>query len=258
MGQPKMKKNQKKNNAKVSYKKGRGLVSDGNSSVSSVNMRKQFDVEIEVMSPLHLNSGKANVNIDSDIVHDAMGVPYFPAKRLRGLLYESAVELWEMVACTDKAFSSQLIEELFNRVENSSVTLLIHDFHLDEGADYQKKVEEWAYLSDKYPEIVTQESVLKQYTSIRFRTRINPETGTAADMSLRNVRVLDAGKKFIGKIEILGANEQHLALLELALFNLTRAGMNRNRGLGHIRCSILKKGNSDVANMLKKLREVNQ
>lgn len=243
---------------KIKYKKGKGLVGGGSSAAASVNAWKSFDVEIEVMSPLHLNSGKANVNIDSDIVHDAMGIPYFPAKRLRGLLYESAVELWEMMEGTNKAFSSRLIEELFTRAENSPVQMVLHDFYLETGADYQTKADEWAYLSEKYPKIITQESVLKQYTSIRFRTRINPETGTAADMSLRNVRVLDAGKKFIGKIEILGANKQHLALLELALFNLTRAGMNRNRGLGHIRCSILKKGNSDVANMLKKLREVNQ
>jgi len=254
MGQPKMKKNQKKNNAKVSYKK------SGSGALTSKGAWKSIAVEIEAESPLHLNSGRANVNIDSDIVHDAFGIPYFPAKRLRGLLYESAVELWEMMEGTNKEFSSQLIEELFNRTENSPVQMMIHDFYLAAGADYQKMADGWAYLSEKYPEIITQESVLKQYTSTRFRTRIDPETGTAADMSLRNVRVLDAGTKFYGKIELLGANEQHRALLELALCNLTRAGMNRNRGLGHIRCcsDAKKKGNPDVASMLKKLREVNQ
>ena len=56
----------------------------------------EIDVTIEVLSPIHLGSGQADVNIDSEIVHDAFGFPYFPAKRFKGLLYESALEIREM------------------------------------------------------------------------------------------------------------------------------------------------------------------
>ena len=56
----------------------------------------KIDVTIKILSPIHLSSGQADVNIDSEIVRDAFGFPYFPAKRFKGLLYESAVEVLEM------------------------------------------------------------------------------------------------------------------------------------------------------------------
>ena len=43
----------------------------------------ELSIEIKVLSPIHLGSGQAEVNIDSEIVHDAQGFPYFPAKRFK-------------------------------------------------------------------------------------------------------------------------------------------------------------------------------
>ena len=36
----------------------------------------EYEVRIKTESPLCLNSGKADVNVDADIVHDALGLPY--------------------------------------------------------------------------------------------------------------------------------------------------------------------------------------
>ena len=51
---------------------------------------------IKALSPLHLGSGQADVNVDAEVIHDDAGLPYFPAKRFKGLLYESALEVAEM------------------------------------------------------------------------------------------------------------------------------------------------------------------
>ena len=56
----------------------------------------EIEVKIEVLSPIHLSSGQANVNVDAEVMHEANGLPYFPAKRFKGLLYESALEVTEM------------------------------------------------------------------------------------------------------------------------------------------------------------------
>ena len=56
----------------------------------------EFNVTIAILSPIHLGSGGGDVNIDAQIIHDAFGLPYFPAKTFKGLLYESAVEVREM------------------------------------------------------------------------------------------------------------------------------------------------------------------
>lgn len=58
-------------------------------------MMKQYDVTIQLMSPLQLSGGQADVNVDIDMLVDAMGIPYIPAKRFRGVLYESALEVVE-------------------------------------------------------------------------------------------------------------------------------------------------------------------
>lgn len=56
----------------------------------------ELDVTIKISSPIHLNSGQADVNVDAEIVHDEFDFPYFPGKRFKGLLYESTLEILEM------------------------------------------------------------------------------------------------------------------------------------------------------------------
>ena len=76
--------------------------------------------------------------------------------------------------------------------------------------------------------------VLGQYTSLRYQTRIDRKTGTAADTSLHNLRVVDAGLEFYGQVRLLGGTLQQFQLLALAMKNLTAAGGKRNRGVGEI------------------------
>lgn len=44
----------------------------------------KLTVTIKTLSPLHLGSGQESIIVDSDVVHDQYGMPYFPAKRFRG------------------------------------------------------------------------------------------------------------------------------------------------------------------------------
>lgn len=193
-------------------------------------------VDIELLSPMHLSSGQGDINVDADIVHDAYGLPFFPAKRFKGLLYESALEVAEMAELAQLPFGSGAeLAELFQRSMHSSVQLVIHDFRLPEWRTLQ---ESWGYLEHQYPEIVQPEDVLNEYTSLRYQTKIDRKTGTAADTSLHNLRVLREKRHFCGKIELTGASRVHRYVLLLALRNLMWAGMKRNRGFGRIRCKI--------------------
>ena len=156
----------------------------------------EYEVRIKTESPLCLNSGKADVNVDADIVHDALGLPYFPGKRLRGLLYESAVEVVEMAELCEKNFvERKTVEELFNKRADSTVELIVPNFHLE---DYQDMAKEWKYLQSTFSGLIRPESVLQTYTSIRFQTALDTD-GTAKETSLRNIRVLDSDLTFVGK-----------------------------------------------------------
>lgn len=200
----------------------------------------EFEVTIKTLSPIHLGSGGANVNIDADICRDTFGFPYFPAKRFKGLLYESAVEIFEMfeLADLDKKNLPNL-EELFEKKffdEPSDTRLIFSNLYIQPENEYKKICEEWKYLQEKYPAFFNPADVLQTFTSVRYQTKLTD--GVAEDSSLRNLRVLDSGINFYGKIVLLGGGEKILTLLALALKNLSSAGTKRNRGFGKIKCSI--------------------
>ena len=62
------------------------------------------------------------------------GLPFIPAKRFRGVLYESALELVEMKEAlgeTEGALSRTVLDEVFNRGEVESLTgTSFEDFHI--------------------------------------------------------------------------------------------------------------------------------
>ena len=204
----------------------------------------EFDVTIKILSPIHLSSGQANVNIDTEIVHDALGFPYFPAKRFKGLLYESVLEVFEMFELSGLSTENLSPHELiFHRKSSSDVQLIVPNFYIRPADEYEKFCAEWKYLKGKYPEIFTTAEILNAFTSIRYQTEL--KDGVAAKGSLHNMRVLDSdinifgdkGIKFFGKVTLLNDDDKVLNVLALAIKNLSSAGMKRNRGFGRIECT---------------------
>ena len=201
----------------------------------------EFDIKITVESPIHLGSGQADVNLDAEIVHDALGFPYFPAKRFKGLLYESAVEVFEM--CELAGIDTNDLaepEKIFNRNSDdtgnvSDVQIIVPNFYLKDYENYEKTCAEWKYLQKKYPEVFSPTDILNSYSSVRYQTQL--KDGITVDGSLRNLRVLNAGVKFFGTVTVLNASDGVLNLIALALKNLSAAGTKRNRGFGHITCT---------------------
>lgn len=194
----------------------------------------KHNITIRVESPLHLGTGGADVNLDAEVAQDAFGTPYFPAKRFRGMLYISALEVYEMFAlCDAPVFDQATLAALFQRAPDAPVYLIIHDFHL---ADYANICAGWAYLQKQYAAFITPADVLESYTSVRYQTEIDSVTGVAKDTSLRNIRVVESGIQFVGSIEIVNGTAEHDKIVALALKNLTDAGMKQSRGFGRITC----------------------
>ena len=110
--------------------------------------------------------------------------------------------------------------------------------------------ESWAYLEEAFPSLFQPSDVLESYTSLRYQTKIDRETGTAADTSLHNMRVVDAGLCFKGEIEIVDSNRRAWEILVLALRNLSEAGLKRTRGFGHIACSMERDGKDILSPIL--------
>ena len=194
----------------------------------------EFEVTIETASPIHLGSGNADVNLDAEIIHDEFGLPYFPARRFKGLLYESAVEVEEMLTLAGIEHDSALVEDIFHHQSSSAVQLIVPNFYVER--DYQKLRAEWFYLQSAYKEMFRPSDVLSVYTALRYQTQL--ENGVAAEGSLHNMRVLEAGVKFYGRLELKNGGDEHLQLIALAIRNLKSAGLKRSRGFGRINCTM--------------------
>ena len=64
------------------------------------------------------------------------------------------------------------------------------------------------------------------------------ENGLAKEGSLHNMRVVDSGNSFYGRIHMNNVTEKAITLIVLALRNLRGAGLKRNRGFGEIECIV--------------------
>lgn len=193
-----------------------------------------FKIKITTKSPLQLGYGRAGIVIDSDVVHDKYGMPYFPAKRFKGLLYESALEIAEIF--DEKIFTKKDIDKLFGQGEDGISRIYINNFYLK---NYEKMYSDWQYLNNKYKGFFTVQSILDLYTDIRYQTTIDKKTGTTVDGSLHNMRIIDAGTEFYGEIILIEDCELNQKILALALKNLRFAGAKRNRGCGQINCLLI-------------------
>ena len=189
-----------------------------------------LEVEMTILSPLHLGSGRADVMVDAEVVHDRYGLPYFPAKRFKGILYESALEVAEMAElCGSKFITRSEVDALFRHGGNDDMQLVFSDLNLPE---IEKMRDDWRHLQEHYGDYIQPMDVLKQYSTLRYHTRL--ENGIAANQSLHNLRTLNSNIMFYGTIEIENGTSRQEQIIALALENLSTAGLKRNRGLGKI------------------------
>lgn len=194
---------------------------------------KGYELKIETLSPLHLGGGKADVIIDAEVVHDEYGMPYFPARRLKGLLYESALEMAEI--SSEAWFTIAQLKALFGQGEDGESGFVLENLYLSE---YEELRSGWKYLSESYQGLFTHKDVLETYTELRYQTKIDKITGTADEGSLHNMRLVDVGTTFVGNLKLYVDDAVNEKILELAVKNLRFVGAKRNRGCGNVRCSI--------------------
>ena len=202
-----------------------------------------YTLTIKLLSPTMLMSGQGDVNTDSTIIHDRYGIPYIPAKRVRGVLYESALEVAEMMELSKlDAFTIEDVNILFNRstvdqLVEGNPKLGISNLAI---ADYDTVANDIAALqSDKnLNKIFTKDRILGEYTSMRYYTSIVKNSGTAREGTLHNSRVLNRNLEFKGHITIDDMTDTERLILSCAVRNLTGIGGKRNRGFGRIECTI--------------------
>lgn len=195
---------------------------------------RELTFKITTISEVLTGSGEGwGATIDTDIVFDEYGLPYIPAKRIKGCLRESAMEMAEMFKVSDSCFERK-VEILFGkRGDQDPAPICFNNLYL-ENYEANKAWLQWAM--EKYPSFISRDMVLNTFNNIRQQTAID-DKGIADDKSLRTIRVLKRNIAFSGSVQILD-NKVEIDLFCLAVCNLRYIGTKRNRGFGHICCEL--------------------
>ena len=148
-------------------------------------------IRIELQSDTCFASGELyNSSIDTDICYDEYGLPFIPAKRIKGCLRESALELMDF-ELPDFQDLQVGVEDIFGKAGKQEAVFSLQNARLDRYAEY---MEELTACTRK--EYKIQQAVLNNFTYIRQQTSIDETTGTAEETTLRSMRVMNKGLVF--------------------------------------------------------------
>lgn len=187
---------------------------------------KKYKLSIELLSDLCVaDGGVYNSSINTDVCQDEFGLPYIPAKRIKGCLRECAQELadWGDDVSPAKLFGGKGDKENAGKVR-------IADAYLRNYAELVKEIQGGNRV------IYHPQNVLKNYTYIRTQTSIDKDNGTAKENSLRTMRVINKGLIFESEL-LLYDEKLYEGLLKCSML-LRNIGLARTRGLGEIKVSL--------------------
>lgn len=191
---------------------------------------KNLTIKIKLLSDALIGSGEGfGAIIDADIVFDDLGIPYIPARRIKGCLRESAEEVSEMLKTSDITIKS--VSDVFGTGEKLS-SFTFNNLTIE---GYEENRQWLGYFIEEYKNIISRDAILDTFTMIRHQTAID-EDGVAREHSLRTIRVLKKGEVFSGDIK--AEDGDAIKLLSFACLNLRRLGTKRNRGFGEIECKL--------------------
>lgn len=200
-------------------------------------------IKITLESDICIASGESSGNsVDSDICTDTYGIPFIPARRMKGCLREVADELrsYGYEKATEEA-----IKKLFGNSLGTEGAFHISDgllkgtMHLREWIrDIERGKESRIIQSAVHPV-----NIKNIFTSVRGQTRM--EDGVKVDNTLRFTRVMNQynplnlnrfeNNVFYAPVEIVKEEGELEDLLEACCKGLRHIGLNRNRGLGNVK-----------------------
>ena len=213
---------------------------------------RKYKLIITLKSDLCAGSGYSYAGIiDNDICYDAFGIPYIAARRLKGCLREAA----ELIGLSEEEICGLFGSGGADKVKG----IYIDNAYIDHYEEVRSDIEK---LGKDFRRYITPQSILEQFTTVKAQTRIG-KGGAAEDNSLRYTRTVNhysplntAEEMRFTAIVVLpgGMSEECEKAFRNTVTALRNIGMNRNRGLGSVRC-ILEDIPQDNTGMLPEIME---
>lgn len=221
---------------------------------------KTLTLEVRLKTPCLIGSGTGyGPLIDSDIVFDDCGIPYIPAKRIKGCLRDSATEVLEyfslaqvnLLDLSRMGDNFTLVLKTFGGPgERSPAGVYFNNLMINE----YEQTQAWLRYLLSNNKLLSREDVINFFTEIRQQTAIDENKGVAKEHSLRTIRAAKNNLTFKGEIDIEEDDPAISKLLYFAAKNLRHIGTRRTRGFGLVECRLLD-GEKEL-DYLKELEEV--
>lgn len=184
-------------------------------------------IVIELLSDACIASGDGyNSVVDTDVVYDDHGIPYLPAKRVKGCIREAALELCDLDVISKEQYTS-----LFGSEGQAHSAFWLSNAYIE---NYDLMLRELRAFPE---ELTGRQNVLEQFTYLRTQTAVDLESGVAQENSLRTMRVVRKNLKFVAECGMY--HEQDKDTLIKAVSIVKHMGMSRTRGLGLVKVSVL-------------------
>ncbi len=194
-------------------------------------------IKIELLSDLCSYSGETyNTTVDNDVVHDEYGLPYIPAKRIKGCIREAGLELRELGLI-------EHYDEIFGDKGNRPSCFTLSNAVLENRDSLISALKNF-----KEKSIVDPSKVLDEYAYTRTQTRVDYKTGVAVDNSLRTIRVVKKGLVFFADLNI--KDETYLDEFKKCVCLVKHMGVSRTRGLGLVKLNVIDGSNTGKEHVL--------
>lgn len=195
-------------------------------------------LQIELLSDATFSRGERAVGVvHTEVERDDLGMPFIGGKTLRGLLRDSWLSMSPYFSGLAEA-----AERVLGRSQavDESCRLRIGDAVLP--ATIRATVRRAVKRGEDHGEHpLPSGAVLDGFTSIRYQTAEDRETGAPDVTTLRSSRVVLRGFMFEAGLSWLDGYQPTAAdvrLLALCALSTRHGGLLRNRGRGHIRMTL--------------------
>lgn len=191
-------------------------------------------LQIELLSDATFSRGEGTAGVvDTDVERDELGMPFIGGKTVRGLLRDSwlsmsqhfpdLVDAAERLLGRSKAVDESCRLRIGDAVPPAAIVAAVRG----------------AAERDEHP--LPPGPILDGFTSIRYQTAENRETGAPDVATLRSSRVVLRGFVFEASLSWLNGYQPEpvdVRLLALCALATRHGGLLRNRGRGHIRMTL--------------------
>lgn len=199
-------------------------------------------LRLELLSDTLFASGFGLAHhLDADVEHDLRtGLPVVRGRTLKGLLTEGCAEVLAGLGQTenDDRFVQAALEAFGVPGSTEAHRGRLRVGHARLPLSFQSEVKSRVQAEESSPAKATTEQVLGSLTTVRRRTAIDEETGTASKGSLRAQRMLRQGLFLDAPLDADGLTPDARFLVALAAAAVQNAGMSRARGAGHLRLTV--------------------